>query len=130
MKKTLLYIAFLVFAGCYEPSGGGSVHNPPENIESGKPIILKYELSLWGGGSKDVEKRYKKVKCHYKLKNENEFRALDMKLVKKDVIEGEGIYKCTIPASIVKSGVTIEYYFDEYFDGHYNKRKEKPIKVP
>jgi hypothetical protein len=123
----LLVFLFLV-SGCKPPfGGGGSVHNPPKYIESGKPTRLELELSVWGGGSEDVTKRSKKVTCHFRIEGQDKFTDLPMKVSK--VMKSKAIYECFLPAFSEKDGNSVEYYFDEYFDGHYNKRPEEVVPI-
>ncbi len=132
MLSNSAFVGFLLFvflfSGCKPPiGGGGSVHHPPEYIESGKPTKLELELSVWGAGSKDVTKRSKKVTCHYRIVGQDKFISLPMKVSK--VMEDEAIYECFLPAFEEKDGNSVEYYFDEYFDGHYNKRPEEVVPI-
>jgi hypothetical protein len=126
--KNFILLTLLFLTGCYKPGGGGSIHTPPENLKANQPILITYKLTVWGSGSKDIEKRYKNVQCHFRVKGGPEFKSI--KMVLKNKADQEGMYQCIIPAAYAKSNNIIEYHFDELLDGHYNKRIEKPIKIP
>jgi hypothetical protein len=127
MKITFLYSAiffnslFFIFliSGCNFAGGGGSIHTPPEYIESGKTTRLELELSVWGAGSTNVTKRYTKVTCHFKITGKDKFTDLPMTV--SETMKSKAIYECLLPAFSIKDGNSVEYYFDMYLDGHYNK---------
>jgi hypothetical protein len=118
----------LLLTGCFEPSGGGYSPTAPPNIEPDKPIWIQYELYVWGSGSTDIERRYRDVLCHFRVIGKTKFSKIEMKLISKS--DSRGIYQCMIPAAFAKSQNVIQYCFDEYLDGHYNKHKWKSITVP
>ena len=126
MKKlhsviSLIGFLFLI-SGCRpEIGGGGSVHHPPEYIETGKPTKLELELSVWGEGNQDVTKRYKEVACHFRIVGKDGFIWMPMMVSENMKGEGKAIYECYLPAFSEKDSNSVEYYFDMYFDGIYNK---------
>ena len=85
---------------CSPAGGGGSIHIQPKNIVVDKPIKLTYELTVWGGGSTDIEQRYSDVLCYFKLKEDKVFKPLKMQLESK--VNKKGIYTCEIPKEFVK----------------------------
>ncbi len=117
-------------ASCRPPGleigGGGSTHIPPERISLGEPTTLKLELSVWGEGSGAMSKRWKDVRCHYRIVGAETYASLDMVIheAKKDTI----VFACTVPPQ-QNPGSTLEYYFDMMFDGHYNKREGGLVKI-
>ena len=114
-----LFFIFLI-SGCKpQIGGGGSVHHPPKYIESGKTTKLEMQLSVWGEGKSDVTKRYKDVTCHFRIEGKDKFANLPMEV--SQIMENKAIYECLLPAFSIKDGNSVEYYFDMYLDGHYNK---------
>jgi len=121
----LLLFLFLL-SGCKPPiGGGGSVHHPPKYIESGKPTKLEVQLSVWGAGSQDVTRRYKKVICHFRIVGQDKFINIPMKV--SQIMENKAVYECLLPVFSEKDGNSVEYYFDMYLDGVYNKDTEVTI---
>jgi hypothetical protein len=114
----------------FEIGGGGSIHNPPASIKEGVPTKMTLELSVSGeGGDRNISDRYKEVKFNYRIAGDEIYTTISMKpilLERKRII-----YECDLPPLKLKSKVNafVEYYFDMMFDGHYNKREEKPIKI-
>lgn len=114
----------------FEIGGGGSIHNPPSFVKEGLPTKITLELSVSGEGqNRSILDRYKDVKFNYRIVGDPIYIVISMKpiLVEKERI----IYECELPVLRLKSARNnfIEYYFDMMFDGHYNKREEKPIKI-
>lgn len=134
-KYLILILMFnFVLISCrppgFEIGGGGSIHHPPASIKEGVPTKITLELSVSGeGGDRNILDRYKDVKFNYRIVGDEIFTAISMKpilLEKKRII-----YECDLPPLKLKSRVNafVEYYFDMMFDGHYNKREEKPVKI-
>ncbi|MGA2071280.1 MAG: hypothetical protein ABSG97_08010 [Sedimentisphaerales bacterium] len=123
-----LLIFLFLFSGCKPPvGGGGSVHIPPKYIESGKPTKLELELSVRGAGSQDVTRRYEKVTCHFRITGQSKLTDLPMNV--SQAMKSKAIYECLLPALSEKDGNSVEYYFDMYLDGHYNKRPEEVVPI-
>jgi hypothetical protein len=134
-KYFILILMFIsVLISCrppgFEIGGGGSIHHPPASIKEGVSTKITLELSVWGeGGSRNISDRYKDVNFNYRIVGDEMYTTISMKplLVEKKRI----IYVCELPPlkSKYRIDTFVEYYFDEMFDGHYNKREEKPIKI-
>ena len=119
----LIAVCFLLAPGCNVAGGGGSVHVPPTVIQYGKPTILRYELSVWGGG--DARKDYTNIRCHYKAANATSITAISGVIVSAS--DKRIIVQFQLPALSPSDGKYIEYYFDEIFDGKYNKRQMERV---
>jgi len=65
------------------------------------------------------------VQCHYKEKSDKEFITINMNL--KSENQKTALFECTVLA-FQTSGM-LEYYFTMEFDGHKNRRDEKPIEI-
>ena len=129
-RELILFLFVTMTASCrppgFEIGGGGSTHNPPANIIQGEPTTLTLELYIWGEGSGKMSKRWKDVKCHYRIEGTGTYTILDMAIYeeKNDTIA----FTCTIPPQ-QSDGLKLEYYFDMVFDGHYNRREGGSVKI-
>lgn len=105
----------------FEIGGGGSRHWQPERIIPGQPTVLELELTVWGDGSGKMSKRWKQVKCHYRLVGTKQWTTISM--TPKIEEEERIVFTCTLPPQDQVGGA-VEYYFDKMFDGYYNKDKD------
>jgi hypothetical protein len=115
----------LIGALLFAPGGGGSQHNPPIAIAPGEKTRLELTVSVWGRGSGDIEDRYEPVFCHYRLRGQPEFKSQKMRPV--DVQDKRMTLECILPPFEAGAGEAVEYYFDFYFDGHYNQRSVEAV---
>ena len=119
----LLVPALFLLGSC--AGGGGSVHVPPESIHAGKPTTLTVSFTVWGAGFGRLSRRYTDIRCHYRIVGSTSYSDIPMVPVSETSkrLEVQGV----IPPLPAKAGDQLEYYFDEKFDGVYNKRVEKPV---
>lgn len=118
LVRASLIFGIILLAGC--PGGGGSVNLPPTAIKYGEPITIEYELSVWGAGSGRVSKRYTAIRCHYKAEKATAFTTLDGTIDRETADRIFVSFK--LPKFAASDGAYVEYYLDEMFDGHYNRR--------
>jgi hypothetical protein len=83
------------------------------------------ELKVWGAGSGILSKRYTNIQCHYRIVGAEAYSAVPM--TPSSETPDRLTVECTIPPLDGKAGDRLEYYIDEEFDGHYNRRVEKPV---
>jgi len=133
MKKYLFICFLLTSCGIQVGGGSGSVHNPPPFISYGAPTELKLELSVWGAGHGKIIKRYKNVKCHYRLDQNGKFEAVelipDATQEQQEAEKKRLTFKCVLPPFHPGQGREVEYYFDMRFDGHYNRRPSEKVRL-
>jgi hypothetical protein len=119
MKTLTTLLLLFLFAGCYQPSGGGMVHKPPDGIERNQPTDLIVGFSVWGAGSGRLDKRYTDVICIYRI-NDSETHRLSGTV--ESASESNMEMKFTIPPLDLKEGDTVTYSFDVLFDKHRSVR--------
>src|SRR5215470_20294032 len=82
MRYLTLTLSAILLVGC--AGGGGSVHNPPDQIIAGEATKLKLTFSVWGAGSGDLSRRYTEVVCHYRKTGEQQFHDVPALLISSD----------------------------------------------
>jgi hypothetical protein len=126
----ILFLLVATLTSCrpsgFEIGGGGSTHIPPGRLVQCEPTTLELELSVWGEGSGAMSKRWKAVRCHYRITGEAQYTAIDMTI--EEETKNKILFACTIPPQ-PNAGSTLEYYFDMMLDGHYNKRDGGTIDI-
>ncbi|MHC5082955.1 MAG: hypothetical protein ACYTET_03325 [Planctomycetota bacterium] len=123
-RHTIIVLVVFVI-GC--PGGGGSTHRAPKYIEANKPKIIQLELTAWGAGRGRLDKRYTEVNLHYRLSGTEDFISIETTASTSS--SEKLIVQATLPPFEFKEGSYVEYYFDMYFDGHYNKRNIERVPI-
>jgi hypothetical protein len=129
VKRHLLILCFFLLASCFEPGGGGSIHNPPDSITRGIPTPLELKLSAVNAHG-SMSRRMTSITCHYRLSGSPTFATLPM--TPTNVDSRHLIARCTLPAFPQDARGTVEYYFEFLFDGTPNQynTSQDPIRVP
>jgi len=126
MRYLTLTLSAILLVGC--AGGGGSVHNPPDQIIAGEATKLKLTFSVWGAGSGDLSRRYTEVVCHYRKTGEQQFHDVPALLISSD--QKHMVAEFVIPPQQTSADSTsLEYYFDFLFDGHPNKRPHEIVQI-
>jgi hypothetical protein len=126
--STILAFAAPMLAGCMEAGGGGSVHNPPETVQSGVPIPIELELSAVNAHG-SMNRRITAITCHYRPPGSPTFT--DIPMIPKDIDSRHLVARCTIPPIMPAPSGVLVYCFTFDFDGHRNQHNtpENPIRV-
>lgn len=112
----LLFLGMFTIGGC---AGGGHASNPTFSYDVSKPLIITVDLSVWGAGSSNIERRYTNVTFYYKIGESGNFSQVPMQLIKKR--NSKGTWKAELPANIGKPGEIITYYITDNLDGYHNE---------
>lgn len=122
-----LFLAFAL-SSCFEPGGGGAVHNARSSIKRGAPATLELELSAVNPHGR-MSHRLTLITCHYRLAGSSASASIPM--APRDIDSRHLAANCTLPPFASDARGPVEYYFDFYFDGQFNKYRsaEDPIKV-
>jgi hypothetical protein len=102
------------------------MHLPPACIVQGEPTQIEIEFSVWGQGTGKMSQRWTEVRCHYRLVGEKDYATIPMRPIAEE--ETKIRFAGTIPPQ-ERVGAYLVYYIDELFDGHYNRRNERPIPI-
>lgn len=96
--------------------GGGSTQTAPDSMQSGQPVVVKLELTVWGSGG-DIKGRYTDIALRYRLATDAQGHAA----VKPTLISADAThenYEFVIPAFAAGTVGDLEYYIELKLDGH------------
>jgi hypothetical protein len=122
MLLALVLACTAYFSFSLSLSAGNMTHNPPATIRANNPFELTFEFKAFSGRA---EQRYTDVSCHYRLKGEKEYVAIQ---TSKVATEWNSVtYHADLPP--LPTGTSVEYCISSVFDGEQNQTCFAPIPV-
>lgn len=124
---SIAYLLIASFVGCGNLGGGGSVHIPPEFAVFGDDLRLHLDLSSTGMSSGPLNRRYTKLKCHYRSDDGSYSGSVDGN--PRDATDEDMSVEFELPAIDSKTACELSYWFTFDFDGVFNKRAGGIVKI-